>query len=337
MVSILKQWIQSICGTKVNKKDYYHPTIQSRNSFEIAPLYIILPYFNYCQYKSRTRLFLEFVKRIYNNSLVKIVIVEGTPKGVPFDLPDFTDRIFLHIKVELQYRVWIKENLINLAIKNLPIDWNYVAWIDADLTFINPSWAEDTIQLLKTHDVVQMFHTASQLGPEGEVLKTDKGFIYQYLKSGHKYIKTYKYGFWHPGFAWACNRKGYNTMNGLIDFGILGSGDHHMALALINNVHNSYPGGIHLNYQKKLYEFQTRCKDLKINYVPGSIIHHFHGSIADRRYQERWNILVKNQYDPDTDIYYNENGILQLTEKGKRLQEPIDNYFQGRNEDGKKA
>ena len=126
-------------------------------------------------------------------------------------------------------------------------------------------------------------------------------------------------------------------MNGLIDFGILGSGDHHMALALIQKVSSSHPGGIHLNYQKKLHEYQERCKHFKINYTPGTIIHHFHGSIADRRYQERWNILVRNQYDPETDIIYTKDSILQLSEKGKRLQPPILEYFIGRNEDSKVA
>jgi len=336
MVNIIKSLKK--CFAEPEKK-YKKPLITPppRSSFQVAPLYVILPYFNYCQYKSRTRLFLEFIKRIYNNPMIKIVIVEGTPKGKPFDLPDFTDKIALHIKVELSDSVWIKENLINLAIRNLPMDWNYVSWIDADLTFMNPAWAQDTIQLLKTYDVVQLFHTAVQLGPEGETLKTDKGFVYQYLKSGHEYVKTYKYGFWHPGFAWACNRQAYVKMNGLIDFGILGSGDHHMALALIQKVSSSHPGGIHLNYQKKLHEYQERCKHFKINYTPGTIIHHFHGSIADRRYQERWNILVRNQYDPETDIIYTKDGILQLSEKGKRLQPPILEYFIGRNEDSKVA
>ena len=336
MVNIFKRFKK--CFAEPGK-NYKKPLVAPppRISFQVAPLYVILPYFNYCQYKSRTRLFLEFIKRIYNNPMIRIVIAEGTPKGKPFDLPDFTDKIFLHIKVELHDSIWIKENLINLAIRNLPMDWNYISWIDADLTFMNPAWAQDTIQLLKTYDVVQLFHTAVQLGPEGETLKTDKGFVYQYLKSGHEYIKTSKYGFWHPGFAWACNRQAYVKMNGLIDFGILGSGDHHMALALIQKVSSSHPGGIHLNYQKKLHEYQERCKHFKINYTPGTIIHHFHGSIADRRYQERWNILVRNQYDPETDIVYTKDGILQLSEKGKRLQQPILEYFLGRNEDSRVA
>lgn len=309
-----------------------------RRSFQIAPLYIVLPYFNYCKYRSRIKLFLEFIKRISKHSLLRIVVIEGTPKGTPFDLPDFSDEVvFLHIKVELNDRVWIKENLINLAIRNLPKEWNYVAWVDADLTFVNENWIQDTIQGLKKYSIVQMFDSAVNLGPHGESLKTEKGFMYQYLESGHSYNKNNKYGVWHPGYAWACNRKAFEQMGGLVDFGILGSGDRHMALAWIGKAELSHPGNIHLDYMLKLKEFQDKCTDLTVGYVPGTVLHHFHGSLKDRRYQERWTILTKHQYSPMKDIIYSKDGILQLTECGKRLQDPIDDYFLGRNEDGNKA
>lgn len=338
MVNFIKKLKRFFCDDpKTPVKNHpvrtHLPSHPSRESFQTSYLYVILPYFNYCKYKSRTKLFLEFIRRIQHNHSIRIIVVEGTPKGTAFDLPIFNDDIFLHIKVELADRVWIKENLINLAIKNLPKEWYYVAWIDADLTFLNEHWVDETIKQLKTVDIVQLFEIAMNLGPNGETLKIDKGFVYQYLKSGKEYTKTYKYGFWHPGYAWACNRLAYEKMGKLIDFGILGSGDHHMALAWIGKVECSHPGNIHLDYMLALKSYQDRCKELKLGYVPGSILHHYHGSIADRRYQERWQILTKNNYSPFKDIAYKENGLMYLTESGKRLQEPIDDYFKGRRED----
>lgn len=335
MVNFIKKIKNLLCNknSKSTLKNHPLPSHPSRESFQIPYLYVVLPYFNYCKYKSRTKLFLDFIKRIYHQHTIRIIVVEGTPKGTPFDLPAFNDNIFLHIKVELPDRVWVKENLINLAIKNLPKEWYYVAWIDADLTFLNEQWVEETIKQLKQVDVVQMFETAANLGPHGETLKLDKGFVYQYLKSGKEYTKTYKYGFWHPGYAWACNRLAYEKMGKLVDFGILGSGDHHMALAWIGKVESSHPGNINLDYMMSLKVFQDRCKNIKLGYVNGTILHHYHGSIADRRYQERWQILTKNEYSPFKDIAYKDNGLLYLTEKGKRLQEPIDDYFKGRKED----
>ena len=72
---------------------------------------------------------------------------------------------------------------------------------------------------------------------------------------------------------------------------------------------------------------------LQINYINGSILHHYHGSIANRKYQERWSILTNNQYDPTIDISYNNNGIIHLSSQGKRFEEPILNYFKERLED----
>jgi hypothetical protein len=301
-------------------------------------LYVILPYFNYCGYQSRKRLFLDFVDRIKGRANVRIVIAEAREASKEtFDLPRDLDGVYLHVRIVTRHRIWIKECLVNVAARKLPKDWQYVAWIDADLTFLNPAWVQNTIQRLKSHDVVQMFHQCVNLGPEGEVFKIDTAFMYMRERSGKPYHKAAKYGFWHPGYAWACNRKAFDQMNGLVDWAILGSGDRHMALALIGLVEHSHPGNIHGEYARLLREFQDRCKGLQSTFVPGTIVHHFHGNLADRKYQERWSLLTRpgDAYDPSSDIVRNAHGVVQLTPKGARLQERFSDYFLGRNEDFK--
>lgn len=302
-------------------------------------LYIILPYFNYCCFKRRKQLFVEFIQRIRREPRVRIVIseailiTESAAHQAAQALPPQSG-IWRHLRYTTDDPIWLKENLINLAIAQLPETWNYAAWIDADLTFLSKTWVADTIAALNRHDVVQMFFRCDNLDQQGKPFKHDKGFAYQYRESGRAYTKTYKYGFWHPGFAWALTRHAYNTMDGLIDWGILGSGDHHMALALIGKVECSHPGNIHKTYAILLNSFQDRVRELSLGYVPGVIQHHWHGSIADRRYQERWGILTKNAYDPKTDIVKNRVGLNQLTGVGAaRLRQPIKEYFVGRRED----
>lgn len=297
-------------------------------------LYVILPYFNYCNFHRRTQLFLEFIARIKENPVVRIVVVEASSPEYDFLLPRKIPGVYKHIGFKCKDHVWIKENLINLAVKQLPRMWRYMAWVDADITFLNTSWADDTIYAL-THkyDVAQIYQTCVNMGPENEALKIDRSFGYMYRESGHPYHKAAKYGFWHPGFAWACSRRAYEQMGGLIDFGILGSGDRHMALALIGLVDISHPGNIHENYKKHLLWFQQQAKGLELGWIPGTILHHWHGRLEDRKYQERWNILTKGEYDPDTDIVRSKDGLIELTEKGKRLSEQLTNYFIGRRED----
>lgn len=296
-------------------------------------LYVIIPYFNYCLFKRRIQLFTDFVNRYADTKGIRIVVAEGVIIGEECQLPDFGSKVFMHVKINLQDRIWIKENLINLAIKRIPNDWKYISWIDADITFLNTNWDKDTLKLLETNDIVQLFHSAVNMGPDGESTKVEQGFVYMHKHSGKKFNRTSRYGVWHPGFAWACTRKTYETIGGLLEIAILGSADRHTALSLIGLADVSYPGNIGLSYQYKVLELQERCKGLQFDYVKGTILHHFHGSIANRRYVDRWNILTKNLYNVKNDIYYNEEGVVCLTEKGKRMQSQIDEYFFGRDED----
>jgi len=301
-----------------------------RNSCEDKHLYVILPYFNFCSSHRRQSLFLNFVSQYTGTNNVRLVVIECIGKN---PLP-YTPGIYQHIKVTSNDVLWIKESLINIAIGYLPRCWKYVAWIDADISFISDTWARDTIRQLQTFDIVQCFRTAIHLGPNGEPIKQDKSFGYMFVSSGTPYTKNDKYGFWHPGFAWACTRHAYTTMGRLLDWAILGSADRHMAYALMGRVLDSAPGNVHTNYKVLLSIFQQKVKHLKFGWVDGTIVHHWHGSLKDRKYRERWDILVQGEFDPLNDVGLNKHNLVQFTILGKRLHKDIQRYFHERNEDG---
>ena len=292
------------------------------------PLYVVLPYFNFCGFRRRRQLFIEFVNRIAKTRGIRIVVSEALgPEPLP-DLP-----VWHHVKLQTTHPIWIKENLVNLGVSDFPHDWKYMAWVDADLTFLNVNWVRDTLNELESYDIVQLFQTAVNLGATGESLKIDKSFGYMHRDSGTPYTKTDRYGFWHPGYGWACTRKAFEQMNGLIDWAILGSGDRHMALAWIGRVKDSAPGNINQNYMSLLNNYQKVCKGLEVSYVPGTILHHWHGSFENRRYRERWEILTKNNFDPCLDISVSNSGVTCLTRRGLRLAKDLQEYFTGRRED----
>ena len=293
------------------------------------PLYVVLPYFNFCGFKRRRDLFVQFVNEIASVSGIRVVISEAeSPTPLPRGLP-----VWRHMTFKTPSRIWIKENLVNLAVNRLPNSWKYMSWIDADLTFLNQNWVRDTIHELQTADVVQLWRSAVNLGAQGETLKVDTSFAYMFISSGTPWVPTDKYGFWHSGYAWACTRKAYDQMGGLIDWAILGSGDRHMAMALAGLADKSCPGNIHPNYKVLLDDFQKKMKNFKTSYVDGTIVHHWHGSFANRRYKERWEILTKNQFDPFVDIGMEADGTVRLTKDGKRFEALLDEYFIGRKED----
>ena len=292
------------------------------------PLYVILPYFNFCGFKRRRDLFVEFVARQSERG-VRLVVVECLGQA---RLPKMKG-VWQHITVRSSHHVWIKENLINYAVQQLPRTWKYMAWVDADITFLSPTWVQDTIDELRRNDVVQLFQTCVNLGPNDEALKIDKGFGYMHRGSGTPYTRSDKYGFWHPGYAWACTRVAYAKMHGLLDWAILGSGDRHMTLAWIGRAVESAPGNVHPTYKEMLREYEDRCKGFKVSYIDGTILHHWHGRFADRRYRERWSILVDGKYDPMEDVGLTRDGIIQLTRPGLRFVGALDDYFVGRKED----
>jgi len=288
-------------------------------------LYVVLPYFNYCGFKRRQELFIKFVHEVSRVKGIRVVVSELVGSAPLPKLP-----VWKHVKNRSDSPVWMKEKLVNVAIKMLPEDWKYVAWIDADITFLNPNWVQDTIEALQTNDIVQLFRTAVNLGPNNEAIKIDKGFGYMHADSGTPYIKTDKYGHWHPGYAWACTRSAFRGMgSSLLDWAILGSGDRHMAMAWIGRVLDSCPGTVHMSYKVMLMEYQYKCQNFKISYVPGTILHHWHGRFEDRKYKERWDVLVRHAFNPIEDVTMS----LKLTPTGKRMEKDLKDYFEGRRED----
>lgn len=238
--------------------------------------------------------------------------------------------------------LWHKENMINLAIQQLAVyepNFRYVAWVDADVKF-ESGMLEETVHALQHWDFVQMFSHAIDFGPRNEMIgKPHLGFMYAYW-NGIKIPGNNTYeGQGHPGFCWAARRESLNKVGNLIDFGVLGSADRHMACGLIGKINESVHGNTHPTYRKWLHVWQDRAeRNIKRNvgYVDGTIRHMWHGRKANRGYSTRWQILVKWQFNPETDIKKDVSGLWQLVVETPRqwgLRDDIRRYFQFRNED----
>lgn len=295
-----------------------------------STLHVIAVVSNPVAFKSRYVLFKQFqaVMALHD---VNLIVVEMAFGARQFEVTNSTNPN--HVQVRGKDELWHKENLINLGFARLPDDWEYAAWVDGDIEFMNPEWVHDTLNALQHYKIVQMFQNCIDTGPDGSAIQTHTGFGYQYITGQ---IMKPEYTFWHPGYAWAIRRDAFNAIGRLIDYAILGAADHHMALAFVGNVKNSMPGGIHKNYSDALYTFQDRCERLikrDVGYVPGIICHAFHGKKKDRKYVERWDIITKHDYDPLKDIKYGYNGVLQLEDNKPEFRDAIRNYFRQRNED----
>jgi hypothetical protein len=124
------------------------------------------------------------------------------------------------------------------------------------------------------------------------------------------------------------NRKTFERINGIYEYSILGSGDHIMSLSFIGKGEYGINGMVADNYKKSVELYQKNCKLIRLGYVPGTIRHFYHGTKANRKYNDRWKILVNHKFDPFNHITKDDNGILIPTNIcPKELLDDIINYF----------
>lgn len=310
-------------------------------------LYVITPIFNPQRYRSRWKLYKEFEKYVLSYKEAHLVTIEcsfGERSKVTVE-----DRGENHtvIHVRTRHEVWLKENLINLAIQRLPEDWKYVAWIDADIKFARPDWVGETLQQLQHYDFLQMFSQAVDLSPTYEIIKTHTGFGYCYKNKipnlNKRMCLPYYYdegeggAYWHPGFAWAARRSAIDHVGALVDWSVLGGGDMFMAYALVGQLTSkTMPNSLGKNGVRQLAEWQSRAErhiKRNIGYIDGLLIHYWHGKKIDRRYNDRGQILVSSRFDPERDLKRDWQGLWQLTDRSFSLRDSIRDYFRARNED----
>lgn len=308
-----------------------HGICRHKKETHRAKLDVVAVISNPVQFDTRYRLFHKFCKYIEKESDVRLLTVELQQRNRPFVTNS-------QVKLRSDDEIWYKENLLNIGIQHLPKDWEYVAWIDADIEFINESWVRDTIEQLQTYDIVQLFTHAIDLGPKGQVMIVHTGFCYLYVNKEpmNNYVcgTTYKNG--HTGYAFACKRSAYDSMGGLLDFCILGSADAHMCLAWIGEVKKSLHSKLNDNYKKMCLAYQDRCErhiKRNIGFVHGSIIHRWHSDKPSRQYSSRWKILLDNDFDPLFDIKKNSKGLYILEGNKAKLRDEIRMYFRQRQED----
>ena len=331
-------------------------------------------------FASRYNLYRAFERHMANSG-VRLTTVELAHGDRPFEITQADNP--RNVQLRTTSELWHKENLINLGVQRLPSDWQYVAWIDADVTFARPDWVQETMQQLQHYPAVQLFSKIVELGPNHEPYDSEKGLVqssfaacYQNaLQSGYLDSAVWPcYGarqplqatasvqpkalasvysisplaaasgatppttaeYWHTGYAWAMTREAFEGVGGLIDRAILGAADHHMAWSMIGYGLQSVHGGATSAYHDMVAHWQSlAAENIKGNVgcVDGLIIHYFHGPKACRKYSGRWEVIVNNHFDPNTDLKRDWQGLLSLTGRNPGLRDGIMAYFRGRDED----
>ena len=331
-------------------------------------LWVITAISNPAQWKSRYALYLQFRKHITEELGVNLCTIECALGAGGFHVTEVdedastslktvksTGSKTLDVRVRNASWVWLKENLMNVAVKHLPPSADYLLFSDADIRFCSPTMIDELIYALAgTFTIVQPFETCADLGHEGQILAVHKSFgschaagmtwnpvIRRGAKTGVAYsvydtADSGNFHTWHPGYCMAMRKRTFQKLGGLIEVGVAGAGDHHMMTAIIGRAAESYPSGIHKNYKKAVAKWQDKAKKYvrgNFGFVRGTIHHYHHGPKKNRAYISRWNILTRNAFDPEKDVWINADGVLELASGNAGLREDLRRYFISRNED----
>ena len=272
----------------------------------------------------------EFVQRMHNALDAIVYVVELCYGDQTFAITDPTNP--RHLQLRATDVMWHKENMINLGVANLlPSTWKAMAWIDADIEFENVRWAGDALRILNgSKDIVQLFSHCLDMNRDEETMTVWNSAGYQLDRHG-RHVATGQ-DFSHPGYAWAITRRAYDRMGGLFELGILGSSDHVMLYALFGKAARSIHGKSHPDYLDAVNAVEAKMRGLRFGYVPGVIRHFFHGTKENRKYAERWQILVQHNYSP-LDLVRDTHGVLHFKVKHPEFQASILQYFKDRKED----
>jgi hypothetical protein len=240
-----------------------------------------------------------------------------------------SDRTWLKIRGNENNVLWQKERLLNLLVEQLPAQFTKIAWIDADMLYVDPFWVEKTKKALERRVVVQLWNKWHCAGPDGAIVES----LTSVGENAQDYLNNRA---WCPGGAWAAHRHVFP----LYDYHVIGSGD--MAcLEAWTGIYNTEQSRCAAQYSEKMREHvhawaATAYEKVKgdIGAVPFDAIHLFHGSRRDRKYNTRWDPMTDRNFDPATHVRIDGNGLLSWTaEAPLAFITHLTDYFLSRFED----
>lgn len=276
-----------------------------------------------------------------------LAIVELAFDDAPYRLED--GDADLVIRRRSPARLWHKERLLNLAVAALPASCRYVAWLDADVVFERDGWVEDARRALDHDIVVQPFSSAYWLregetavdGPRprglGEGLEMPgfaatmagtedrRATLADFLRHGH------------CGFAWAARRE-VLSRHGLYDRTIIGGGDAVAAHAFAADT--DYLRGRHFMLRsfttaerRAIAAWGTPVAEEtrgRMGWVPGRVLHLYHGPFRARQYEARHDILRQGDFDPAADLALDDTGCWRWATGKPALHAAVAAYFSAR-------
>jgi len=278
--------------------------------------------------------FIEFCSRLS----VEPIVVEAVYNGQS----PLTEGWLKSLIVEASDRhiLWQKERMLNMCLDLIPDDCEYVAWFDADLIFENENIIPDVIEALQKYEVVQAYENVVRLDDRGGVEFVRSGLVHAMHETGVGDPDSYdrlpdgeKVSGFAAGIAWAARRSILSSC-GFPDWMVVGGADAVLVRMMFGeHIHWSRNSLVTDSLEAKVRDWGRRFTDMvqgRVGFVGGDVLHLFHGPMGNRKYCDRYMILEEENYDPDKDIYIDDNGLWAWSDAGGRLAAKVKEYFKMR-------
>lgn len=322
------------------------------------PLHVVATVSNFARFHSRYRIFRDWCSYMRSVPGVRLYVVELALGDAPHEVTSRWRRRQLQLRTDQE--LWYKEACINEGVRQLlPADWRYLMWADADVWFHREDWVEATLHALQRYPVVQPWSECVDLGPRGNALAMLQSFCHMQGQAqdqdprvrGMEALRglfqqqpapggeSSKGPMGHTGYAWACRRDFWDKTKGLMEYAILGTADCHMAWGCVGKASLSYPEGASASFKEYCLAWEKAALEVtggRVGCVPGMILHAWHGPKSRRRYDERWDIMLRHDYSPKADVTVTGEkltDLFRLREGREQLLAEVREYFSGRDED----
>lgn len=290
-------------------------------------LNVITCVFNPYRFKSRYTLYNQFADYVkqFNINLITVEIAFGDRDHMVTNANNPN-----HVQLRTHTELWHKERALNIGVHRLTQlipNWEYVAWMDCDIQFARTDWPEETVDLLQHYAVLQMFGRSQSLNPEHETGFIGNSIMKIYARDGtikragdsplyfpaNPNNPNVNMG-WkgHPGLAWAYRRSELESVGGWLDICIAGSADLHMTACYTGDYAIGLSSNSSKEYQQRIYMYGELCHNYirqNVGYMPGLVTHYWHGKHVKRGYDLRWLLIDKYQFNPNTDLMLDFNGL----------------------------
>jgi hypothetical protein len=262
---------------------------------------IVTCFYNPANSPYRLKAFREYYKTIKH---LNHFIVECVIKGGKSQISDVS-----HLTIETEKLLWHKEALLNAAIKDIPKEFNYIFWIDADVIFTNKNWMVEAVNKMKAGaKVVQLFEYCIHLEkdemqpsfnveyarlycsiPSRRHKRMWRGFAANYAQKKIEFTSANYDVHGHVGFAWGATRDVLAAVP-LFDKVLIGGADHIIAHAAAGQIPHNCIKRHFVEMLDEVVQWSEQFNKVvkgRLGYVAGDVYHIWHGDIEKREYSKR--------------------------------------------------